>query len=138
MSIATDILPYIPQRPPFVMIQTLERCDDSGAATTFTIPGNNVLVEDGFFTEPGLVENIAQTAAARIGYICQQEGKLVPLGFIGAVQQLKIDSLPKPGDLIETSINIINQIFNATIIEGIVSLGGKQIASCEMRIFVGE
>lgn len=120
------------------MIQTLERCDDSGAATTFTIPGDNVLVEDGFFMEPGLVENIAQTAAARIGYICQQEGKPVPLGFIGAVQQLKIDSLPKPGDLIETSINIINQIFNATIVEGVVSLGGKQIASCEMRIFVSE
>ncbi|WP_300602602.1 3-hydroxyacyl-ACP dehydratase [Niabella sp.] len=136
MSIAKDILPYIPQRPPFVMVQTLERSDDSGATTQFTVTEDNILVADGFLKEPGLVENIAQTAAARIGYSCKQENKPVPVGFIGAVQQLKINRLPAIGEVLETSVLIKNQVFNATIVDGSIAINGDVIASCEMRIFV--
>ncbi|WP_018630572.1 hypothetical protein [Niabella aurantiaca] len=138
MSIAKDILPYIPQRPPFVMVQTLERSDSEGAATRFTVTEDNILVEAGFLKEPGLVENIAQTAAARIGYSCLQEQKPVPVGFIGAVQQLKINRLPRVGEILETSISIKNQVFNATIVDGAIAINGDVIASCEMRIFVAE
>ncbi|MBZ4189810.1 3-hydroxyacyl-ACP dehydratase [Niabella beijingensis] len=138
MSIATDILPYIPQRPPFVMVQTLEHSDDDGAATWFTVTDDNILVEDGLFREPGLVENIAQTAAARIGYLCNKENKPVPVGFIGAVQRLKISRLPATGEVLNTSIRIRNQVFNATIIDGAIAVNGEVIASCEMRIFVSE
>lgn len=136
MSIATDILPFIPQRPPFVMIETLEDCSDTGAVTTFTVKKENIFTKDSVLTESALVENIAQTCAARIGYICQQENKPVPVGFIGAVQQLKIHSLPEVGDILQTSISIKNQIFNATIVEGKITCNGEIIASCEMRIFI--
>lgn len=129
-------MPYIPQRPPFVMVQTLERSDDSGAATRFTVTEDNILVEDGFLKEPGLIENIAQTAAARMGYRCKLEQKPVPVGFIGAVQQLKINRLPATGEVLDTTILIKNQVFNATIIEGSIAINGDVIASCEMRIFV--
>jgi len=138
MSIAKDILPYIPQRPPFVMVQTLEHSDDEGAATRFAVTEDNILVEAGVFKEPGLVENIAQTAAARIGYICKQEQKPVPVGFIGAVQQLKINRLPLVGEVLDTRISIKNQVFNATIVDGTIAINGDVIASCEMRIFVAE
>lgn len=136
MSIAKDILPYIPQRPPFVMVQTLEHSDGEGAATRFTVTEDNILVEAGVFKEPGLVENIAQTAAARIGYICKQEQQPVPVGFIGAVQQLKINRLPLVGEVLDTRIIIKNQVFNATIVDGTIAINGDVIASCEMRIFV--
>lgn len=138
MSIATDILPFIPQRPPFVMIGTLETCDDSGASTTFPVDDVNIFVQDGKLIEPALVENIAQTCAARIGYNCQQENKPVPVGFIGAVQNLRIDELPKTGDVLETFVNIKNQIFNATIVDGEIKVAGRSIAQCEMRIFIAD
>lgn len=136
MSIATNILPLIPQRPPFVMVDSLETCNDEGAATTFTIKQDTIFVEGGILREPALIENIAQAAAARIGYICQQENKPVPVGFIGAVQNLKIHNLPKTGDVLITNINIKNNIFNATIIEGEVKANNQIIATCEMRIFI--
>lgn len=120
------------------MVQTLERSDNEGAATRFTVTEDNILVEAGLFKEPGLVENIAQTAAARIGYSCQQEQKPVPVGFIGAVQQLKINRLPRVGEVLETRISIKNQVFNATIVDGLIAINGDVIASCEMRIFVAE
>ncbi|AHF15908.1 hydroxymyristoyl-ACP dehydratase [Niabella soli DSM 19437] len=129
------MLPYLPQRAPFVMVQTLEQCDATSATTQFLVPEGNILVAEGLFTEPGLVENIAQTAAAHMGYICRQENKPVPVGFIGAVQQLKIARLPKAGELLTTTITVKNQIFNATIVEGTISIQEAVIASCEMRIF---
>lgn len=138
MSLSADILQLIPQRPPFVMVETLETCDDTGATTTFTVKTDNIFIENNELTEPALVENIAQTCAARIGYICQQESKPVPVGFIGAVQQLRINSLPKLGDVLNTSITIKNQIFNATIVEGEIACNGESIAGCEMRIFIAD
>ncbi len=137
MSLATDILPFIPQRPPFVMIENLIACDELSASTTFTVKEDNIFTEKRVLREPALVENIAQTAAARIGYICWQENKPVPVGFIGAVQQLKINHLPSVGDVLHTSVTIKNQVFNATIIEGLITCNGEEIAGCEMRIFIG-
>jgi len=84
------------------------------------------------------VENIAQTAAARIGYICSRENKPVPIGYIAAVQHLKIDGLPKVGDILETEITIKNQVLNVTIISGHSRVGEKLVASCEMKIFISD
>ena len=138
MAIVTDILPFIPQRPPFVMIDTLEECDDNSARTGFEVKKENLFVKDGVLGEPALIENIAQTAAARIGYICQKENKPVPMGFIGAVQQLEIFSLPKTGDVLETEIIIKHQVLNATIIAGNIRVNNKMAASCEMKIFINQ
>jgi len=138
MSLSSNILQFIPQRPPFVMVDTLETCNDEGASSGFTITNNNIFIENEELKEPALVENIAQTCAARIGYICHQENKPVPVGFIGAVQHLKVNSLPKVGDVLHTSITIKNQVFNATIVNGQINRNGENIASCEMRIFIAE
>ncbi|MFT4094675.1 MAG: 3-hydroxyacyl-ACP dehydratase [Niabella sp.] len=136
MSLATDILPFIPQRPPFVMIDTLEACTEHGATTSFTVRPDHIFVSEGRLNEPALIENMAQTAAAHIGYICHQQQKPVPTGFIGAVQRLKINALPQTGETLYSSISVKHQIFNATVIEGNIVVNGQQVATCEMKIFV--
>jgi hypothetical protein len=94
------------------------------------------LVENGCLSEAGLIENIAQTAAARIGYICLQEEKPVPLGYIGSIHQIIIHALPKINDEIKTEVYIKNQIFNVTVVEGRIHSDDKLLAQCEMKIFV--
>ncbi len=136
MALTTDILAIIPQRAPFVMIDTLETCTAENASTTFTVQADNILVADGVLQEAALIENIAQTAAAHMGYTCKQENKPVPVGFIGAVQNLVIHSLPLVNDVLQTEIVVKNQVFNATIIAGSIVLNGKLIANCEMKIFI--
>jgi predicted hotdog family 3-hydroxylacyl-ACP dehydratase len=131
----TDILPLIPQRAPFVMIDTLTACDEQGASTEFTVKPGNLFVQDNQLREPALVENIAQTAAARMGYICRTENKPVPVGFIGAVQNLVVKALPVTGEVLHTTILIKNQVFNATVISGEIKTGDKTLATCEMKIF---
>lgn len=134
----TDILPFIPQRAPFVMIDELTACDEQSARTLFYVKEDNPFIKKGVLTEPALVENIAQTAAARIGYICSRENKPVPIGYIAAVQNLKIERLPITGDTLETEITIKNQVLNVTIISGHSRVGGKLVASCEMKIFISD
>ncbi|MFT3701932.1 MAG: 3-hydroxyacyl-ACP dehydratase [Agriterribacter sp.] len=131
-----DILPFIPQRPPFVMIETLIAAGDNDARTRLIVREDNIFVADGKLTEPALVENIAQTAAARIGYICSQKNEPVPVGFIGAVQNLEVFELPGVGEEIETEIRIKNQVFDVTLIEGKVFCSNNILAQCEMKIFI--
>jgi len=138
MAIEKDIQSFIPQRPPFVMIDKLLSVDEAVIRTGFNIKSDNIFVEDGEFKEPGLVENIAQSAAARAGYISRRENKPIPLGYIGAVKNLEIYSFPKTGDELITEITIENQIFDVTIISGTISSKGTVLAQCQIKIFIDQ
>src|SRR6476646_5602171 len=107
-----DILSLIPQRPPFVMIDKLLMINEKGATSIFKISEKNLFLSDGFLAEAALIENIAQTAAARMGYISLKEDKPAPVGYLGAVQN-----------------------FNVLIISGKIICNKKNIASCNMKIF---
>ena len=91
-----DITKYIPQRHPIVMVHALVEADDSHAVTELAIEPDNIFVSNEFFAEPGLVENIAQTAAMHVGYQCSLKNIPIPIGYIAAVKDLKIQALPKP------------------------------------------
>ena len=64
-----DVKALIPQKPPFIMIDRLVHFDEVFTRTEFKIVPDNIFVEGGKLLESGLVENIAQTCAARLGYI---------------------------------------------------------------------
>jgi predicted hotdog family 3-hydroxylacyl-ACP dehydratase len=131
-----NINDLIPQKFPFVMIDQLDDSDETSTRCSFTIRDENIFTVDGAFREAGLIENIAQTAAARVGFIAMMEKKDVPVGFIGAVKNLEINDLPKTGETIVTEIKITNTVFDVTIISGTVCLGDKIIAQCEMKIVI--
>jgi len=133
-----NILSLIPQRPPFVMVDELVFSDENMTRTTFRISADNVLVTNGEFTEAGLMENIAQTAAAGTGYIAQAENKPVALGYIGSVKNFEVFALPKVNDELLTEVKIEEQVFDMTIISGIVKRGDTIIARCEMNIFISK
>lgn len=131
-----DILSLIPQRPPFVMVDALVYVDDKTGRSRMLVKEENIFAEQGMLTEPALMENIAQTAAARIGYICKTENKPVPLGYIGAIQNLEISALPKINDTLETEITVKNQIFDVTVVSGTIRCNETMLAYCEMKIFI--
>jgi len=131
-----NILSLIPQKPPFVMIDQLVGWDELSSKTTLLVTEENVLVNNGELSEAGLTENIAQTAAAGVGYVAQQSSKPIATGYIGAIKNLEVFALPKVGDMIETEVTIENQIFEVTIISGRVKCKGELIAQCEMKIFI--
>ncbi len=133
-----DILSLIPQKPPFVMVDELLFSDDNITRTKFTVPADNVFVIDGEFSEAGLMENMAQTAAAGSGNMARIENRPVATGYIGQVKNLEVFELPKIGDELLTEIKIEVQVFDAGIVSGKVWKGEGLVAQCEMKIFINQ
>jgi predicted hotdog family 3-hydroxylacyl-ACP dehydratase len=134
----TSILSYIPQRPPFVMVDEIIDSCAKITHSNFFINGDNIFVENGYLKEPGLVENIAQTAAAGAGYNARLQNKPVLVGYIGAIKNLEIFFFPKALDKLITEITIENQIFDVTLISGKIICNDKVVALCEMKIFINQ
>lgn len=130
------ITDYIPQRAPVVMIDTLNYCEGAVTKTSFEVREDNIFVKDGILHEPGLIENIAQTAAVKAGYEVKKNGAEPLIGFIGAIKDLVIYKLPEIGDVIETTVTIKMEVMGITLVEGISVCGESKIASCEMKIFI--
>lgn len=134
-----DIHELLPQQEPFVMISSLVRFDMQTTVTETIVSADNMFVEDGVFTAPGIVENIAQTCAARIGYVNKYILKKgIQLGFIGAIRDLKVKDLPKVGDTITTSISVIDSVFGMTLVDAVVLNNGAEVVSAQMKIAVKE
>ena len=131
-----EVLKLIPQRPPIVMVDKLISAADGRTVSGFTILADNIFVENGIMQEPGMVENVAQSAALGVGYMCSIKNEKVPLGFIGAVKNLKIYGLPAVGEELKTEIQVDYEVFEATLITGKVYCADKLLAQCEMKIFL--
>ncbi len=130
------ILQLIPQRSPMIMVDGLISSNENTSVSILTITKNNIFCKDGHFYEPGLIENIAQTAALRSGYEALQSGTKPAIGYIGAVKKMKIYNLPTDEDILNTKITIQTQLLNVLIIKGIIIVGDAVIAEGEMNIFL--
>jgi predicted hotdog family 3-hydroxylacyl-ACP dehydratase len=131
-----DISSLIPQAPPFIMVDTLLFSDEKTARTTFRIQADNVLVENGAFSAAGLMENIAQTAAAGMGSIAAVTGQPVSPGYIASVKNLEIAVLPQVGDQLITEITIEARVLDIVVISGTITCKGVVIATGEMKILI--
>ena len=130
-----DITRFIPQRDPIVMVHNLTEATEKTAVTEFLVQPDNVFVSEGLLQEPGMVENIAQTAAVYIGYQFMLKGMPIPIGYIAAIQDLTIESLPPVKSLLTTKVNVTNRVLDVTVVRGTVEVEGKIFCSCEMKIF---
>lgn len=124
----------IPQRPPFVMIDRLVSSDAVFSVTELEVRPDNLFVENGRMTAAGLVENIAQTCAARIGYINLNSGEAVKIGVIGSISNLNIARTPKVGEHLVTTIKLLEEVFQVTLVEAMVKSDDEVLAQCNMKI----
>jgi predicted hotdog family 3-hydroxylacyl-ACP dehydratase len=132
-----DIRTLIPQQSTFVVIDRLVHFDNIFTKTEFEIRPGNMFIEDGRFLEAGLIENIAQTCAARMGYINKVILKEeVRLGFIGAIKSLIINQLPEVHSTLETTVEVVNEVFNITLVNAKILCNGKVLVTCEMKISI--
>ena len=130
------ILNLIPQRPPIVMVDSFCGIEGNCSYSALTITAENIFCQGDELQESGIIEHIAQSAAARIGYLYLQKNEPVPLGFIGSVDKLTLHRLPKIGQELYTEITIIQEVFDITLISACVSAAEEMIAECRMKIFL--
>ena len=134
-----DVHELLPQQEPFVMIGRLTQFDMTRTVTETEVKADNLFVEDGAWSASGLIENIAQTCAARIGYVNKYILKKgIQIGFIGAVRNLEIADLPHVGDTITTIVDVREEVFGMTLADAVVKKGDETLVTTEIKIAIRE
>jgi len=136
MNDFNKIKKYIPQREPMIMVGDLLSYEETIAKSSFVIDEDNIFVKDGCFSEAGLLENMAQTAALGKGYEFSLLHKAVPLGFIGGVRNFVVKAIPKVNDELQTIITVKHKMMNVTMADAQVFVDDVLQASCELKIFI--
>ena len=128
------ITDYIPQRPPFVMVDELLESTPESAVTQWVVPENGVLVDASELLAAGLMENVAQTAAAWTGYQAKTQNMPIRIGYIGAVKQMTVRRLPRVGETVRTNIQVVETVFDITLVHATQHIGDELVAEMDLKI----
>lgn len=129
-----------------LMVDLILDIDSNFVETTFLIKEDNIFVDNHLFIEAGLIENTAQTCSAIVGkkYFFEENGteneNVNVIGFISALKNLKIHSLPKTGDTIITKANLVSKFVGDDYTLCTMSceslLEDKILLECEINLFI--
>lgn len=125
MNEQRDILSYIPQRPPFVFVDTVEERSEKRASTRYTIPETCPLLSDGILPLSGLMENAAQTCSVIAGN---------KIAYIGAVKQMEVTRFPHVGETLCTEAVVVQEMLNISLIECTTRIQNETIATTTLKI----
>lgn len=128
----------IPQKKPFVMVDKLLHFTSTEVEAGLTIINTNIFVKENIFTEPGLIEHMAQSVALHTGYDYFLKEKPAPVGYIGSIKSINISELPKVSDRLKTKVAIVQEFMNITLVEISVSVNNKVIAYGQMKTVIAE
>jgi 3-hydroxymyristoyl/3-hydroxydecanoyl-(acyl carrier protein) dehydratase len=132
-----DIHTILPQQEPFVMVGKLVHFELRTSTTETVIREDNLFVEKGYFTPCGIMENMAQTCASRIGfynkYILEKE---VQIGYIGAIRDFVNPGKARAGSQITTTVDVVDEVFGMTLASATVKFQEEVIATAQIVLAV--
>jgi predicted hotdog family 3-hydroxylacyl-ACP dehydratase len=125
-----------------VMIDNLVSCDEKQVVTQLIIRPDNLFLDKNGFISAGMMEAMAQTVAARTGYLLKNQpdgsNKKVPIGVIGSIKNFRLFFQPAIGSAIVTTVNIEHEVLQAMVVKGIVEVDGELAAESDLQIFLTE
>ena len=125
-----DIHTILPQQEPFVMVGKLVHFELRTSTTETVIREDN-------FTPCGIMENMAQTCASRIGfynkYILEKE---VQIGYIGAIRDFVNPGKARAGSQITTTVDVVDEVFGMTLASATVKCQEEVIATAQIVLAV--
>ena len=128
------ITDLIPQRHPFVMVDKVLSCDNTNAVTEFVVREDNIFLDDMKLSPAGIIENMAQSCAARMGCISRLGSESIKIGFIGDIRDCTILRQPECHDTLTTHVEVIEEVFNLTLANVETKIADETIASARMKI----
>lgn len=132
---AIDIHTLLPQQEPFVMVDAVTGLSREGITTETVVRADNLLAEAGHLSAEGVMENIAQTCAARIGFVNRYIlRRRIQVGFIGAIRNFHIHRLPETGETITTEVRLVEEIFGIVLASATVTGERGPVAETEIKI----
>lgn len=133
----TNISHLIPQKSPFVMVDTLLDFSNNKVVSSFKIKEDNLFLKDNTLLESGLIENMAQTVALHTGYDFFLKKEVAPTGYIGSIKKIDILKLPTLNDIITTNVEILHEFNGVTMVAiKVFNEKNEEIASGEMKTVI--
>lgn len=129
-----NITSLIPQRPPFVMVDRLVSCCITDAVTELRMRPDNIFCEEGMLSAPGMLENMAQSCAARMGWVNMTRNESVKIGVIGEIKKCEFIRQPKVDEVITTYVHIVEDIFNLTLADVVMKVNDETVGFATMKI----
>ncbi len=133
-----NVYQLIPQRAPIVMVDALEEADETSALTGLTIAEDNIFLRDGYLQTAGMLEHIAQSAAAYLGWQTLSIGERPRLGYIGEVKRCEVHFRPKAGDCLRTQLTLLAEVEGVRLIQAETRTEDQLVCSCQMKLFLKE
>ncbi|WP_223032179.1 hypothetical protein [Hanstruepera marina] len=135
----TNISHLIPQKAPFVMVDTLLEFTNEKVVSAFKILDNNLFIENGKLNEPGLIENMAQSVALHTGYDYFLKGEQAPTGYIGSIKKIEVFKRPALNDIITTRVDILHEFDGITMVKVTAyNTENEPLASGEMKTVIAK
>ncbi len=129
-----QITSLIPQRPPFVMVDRILSCDDTDAATELSVRQDNILLDETHLSSAGVVENMAQSCAVRMGCVNAMKNEPIRLGYIGEIKNLKIYRLPLLNEVLTTEVHVMMDYFDMTLASVYTKVGDEIVAEARLKL----
>lgn len=123
----------IPQKFPFVMVDKLLFFAENEITAGLTVPEANIFVKEGVFQEAGLIEHMAQSVALYTGYQFFLKQEPAPTGYIGSIKTIELFQLPKLGEQIETTVNVLHEFMGVTLVDISSKINNVEIARGQMK-----
>ena len=122
---AIDVHELLPQQEPFVMVGRLTFFDKRRTITETTVKAGNLFVS----------EDILK--------------KGIQVGFIGAIRNLTVLGLPKTGETMTTTVDVLEErlwvgerssgiVFGMTLAHAEITCGGETLVTTEIKIALKE
>lgn len=135
----TNISHLIPQKVPFVMVDTLLEFTKDKVVSSFKILEDNLFMEDGMMNEPGLIENMAQSVALHTGYDYFLKGERAPTGYIGSIKKVEVFKRPALNEIITTKVDILHEFDGITMVKVMAyNTKNEELASGEMKTVIAK
>ena len=128
----------LPQKFPFVMVDTLYSFTEASLVSGLQIQSNNIFFENGTFLEAGLIEHMAQSVALHTGYDFFLRNEIAPTGYIGSIKDIEIKKLPKINDTIQSTVTILQEFAGITLVNIVTTLNNEEIANGQMKTVLAQ
>ena len=134
-----DLHELLPQKEPFVMVSRMDFFSFEKTVTELDIEQGNLFVEDGVLTSEGLIENVAQTCAARIGFINKYITlEPIRIGYVCAIRDMEVTGLPKVGETVRTEVDLVKDFGTILMVKAESSSKDRKLAECTMTIVLDD
>jgi len=118
-------------------VDALTACTETTATCTARFSANHFAVNQGAVSETALVECVAQTVAAALGYRLRTAGNpgTPNNGMLVAVSNFKILSPPPLDQTLEIEVRELKRLGPMLMIAGMISCKGTLIAQGELSLY---